>query len=243
MAYLLNEVSPKESWPLLRACVSEGLEAGNDTAIHSLMIGSRLSKACCLLAAAGDRAPALEYLARLSEVPSLYPIHNIDFLPLYYLGGEKAEKLVARLIGSNKSKFNLRFQLETYGARQVGRTLNTPLFKFEAFRKEYIRLMLSKETGGKVENEPESAKSSVLYREAPVASKDLKWFEAENARRAAMRPGDGLALAISQILGAPKFNMNWPVERKDKAKKELAAFLNDHWKVALDVSKARIERM
>ncbi len=243
MAFLLNEVSPKESWPLLRECVSEELEAGNDTSILSLMIGSRLSKACCLLAAAGDKVPTLKYLARLTEVPSLYPIRNIDFLALYYLSGEKAEKLVARLICNSKSKFNLEYQLEAYGARQVGETLNTPLVKFEVFREEFIRLMLSKKTGGKVENEPESAKSSVLYREAAATSKDLRWFEAENARRAAMRPGDGLALAISQILGAPQFKMHWPVERKDKAKKELAAFLNKHWRIAMDVSKARLERM
>jgi hypothetical protein len=239
MAFLLNAVSPKESWPLLRACI----EHEPDVASTAMVYQQHIPKAYCLLAKAGDKAPAFRYLEGLTRTTSLYPISKGNFFPLYYLEGGKAEKLVRELLCNNKSKFNLKYQLEAYGADQVGISLFTPLVKFEAFRKEYIRLMLSKETGGKVENELASSKPSTLYREAPITRRDLRWFEAETARKAKMRPGDGLALAVSQICGAPEFKMHWPAEQKDKAKKELATFLNNHWKAAYDVSTVRIERL
>lgn len=235
LSYLLNAVSPEESWPMLHDCIKLGMAKSSNQ-----VVGRKeppfwlICRACSLLADAGDTRSTMDYLKWLQTVSLPMGNHLYVFGPLDCLCADKAEGLVGKLVSDSRSGSSFEMQLARYGIGAVGELAHTPLAKFPSFRRQYRKLMMSQEPVGTVVVDASHRLATIRAKQTLLATERLEPADVVDAYKAKCRVGDVLALALSKTKSAPEFKISWPAKKKDEAIKELAEFLEKKWMALYD---------
>lgn len=187
----------------------------------------------CLIGASYPKS-ADNYLNWLKGIGLQHIYSRGLFTPLLNLKPTVADRFVKEMLTDPKSGLCINDQSILKRQREIGNLLQSPLIQIGSFREVYSGLLKRTDRIG-----------DALVGEgfsAVTINGNTEWSNGnsvplQSARKIAVRVCDYYASRI-KFDGAPEFQIDWSVDKKDAAIQSLAVFLKDHWKdIAEDTQK------
>lgn len=233
---LLNEaykIDVAKTIPMLQKVVETTVDEcslgfSQDSGLQNTMLVAFRS-----LFAANPSFAADEYGKWLRTI-SLETIGHYSSGLLFRMKSSVADQIVKYLLLDPNSRMSVTTQVISTDPQLVARLIHSPFVAFRDFKNLYLNLLKQKQVVGEANLGNGSLRVKFAHNDRLLPGS----FDLLEVRKFDVRACDIFALEVTNQ-GAPKFDLRWPIEKRDAAIKRISAYLKSHWKeIARQYSRA-----